>query len=94
MEHGKSEVRIMTTHASKGLEAPVVFLVDPGSAPFSHAHGARLIAWPDMPGLFPDRRRASSGAPTSRWRTAMSWRWRKRKSGWPARNTGASSMSA
>ncbi|WP_062208747.1 double-strand break repair helicase AddA [Aureimonas sp. AU12] len=54
MEHGRGEVRIMTTHASKGLEAPVVFLVDPGSAPFSHAHGAKLIEWTDMPGLVPD----------------------------------------
>ncbi|WP_082536904.1 MULTISPECIES: double-strand break repair helicase AddA [unclassified Aureimonas] len=53
MEHGKGEVRILTVHASKGLEAPVVFLVDPGSAPFSHAHGARLLAYEDMPGLAP-----------------------------------------
>ncbi len=28
------EVRIMTVHAAKGLEAPIVFLVDKGSAPF------------------------------------------------------------
>ncbi|WP_182086656.1 double-strand break repair helicase AddA [Aureimonas sp. ME7] len=54
MEHGRGEVRIMTTHASKGLEAPVVFLVDPGSAPFSHSHGAKLMEWTDMPGLPPD----------------------------------------
>lgn len=53
MEHGRGEVRIMTTHASKGLEAPVVFLVDPGSAPFSHSHGAKLMEWTDMPGLPP-----------------------------------------
>ncbi|MBB3997751.1 double-strand break repair helicase AddA [Aureimonas pseudogalii] len=53
MEHGRGEVRIMTTHASKGLEAPVVFLVDPGSAPFSHAHSAKLMEWTAMPGLVP-----------------------------------------
>ncbi|WP_062230601.1 double-strand break repair helicase AddA [Aureimonas sp. N4] len=55
MEGGRGEVRIMTTHASKGLEAPVVFLVDPGSAPFSHSHGAKLLEWGDMPGLAPDQ---------------------------------------
>ncbi|MCW4115127.1 double-strand break repair helicase AddA [Aurantimonas sp. MSK8Z-1] len=62
MEHGRSEVRIMTVHASKGLEAPVVFLVDPGSAPFSHSHAARLVTWEDMPGLVPGQ------APAILWR--------------------------
>jgi ATP-dependent helicase/nuclease subunit A len=33
-DKGRNEVRIMTVHASKGLEAPVVFLVDGGSKPF------------------------------------------------------------
>ena len=32
---GRNEVRIMTVHASKGLEAPVVFLVDSGSKAFT-----------------------------------------------------------
>lgn len=62
MEHGRDEVRIMTVHASKGLEAPVVFLVDPGSAPFSHAHGARLMRFDGMPGLVPGQ------APGFLWR--------------------------
>jgi ATP-dependent helicase/nuclease subunit A len=35
MDQARDEVRIMTVHASKGLEAPIVFLVDGGSAPFS-----------------------------------------------------------
>ncbi len=37
-DKGRNEVRIMTVHASKGLEAPVVFLVDGGSKAFSHSH--------------------------------------------------------
>jgi ATP-dependent helicase/nuclease subunit A len=32
MEHGRNEVRIMTVHGAKGLEAPVVFLPDTCSA--------------------------------------------------------------
>ena len=62
MEQGRGEVRIMTTHASKGLEAPVVFLVDPGSAPFHAAHGAKLMEWTEMPGLVPGQ------APGFLWR--------------------------
>jgi len=33
MEHGRDEVRVMTVHGSKGLEAPIVFLPDTCSAP-------------------------------------------------------------
>ncbi|MGC4023697.1 MAG: double-strand break repair helicase AddA [Mesorhizobium sp.] len=43
MDQTRNEVRIMTVHASKGLEAPVVFLVDSGSAPFSDHHLPRLM---------------------------------------------------
>lgn len=43
MDQTRDEVRIMTVHAAKGLEAPVVFLVDAGSAPFSDQHLPRLI---------------------------------------------------
>jgi ATP-dependent helicase/nuclease subunit A len=39
---GRNEVRIMTVHASKGLEAPVVFLVDSGSKAFISSHVPKL----------------------------------------------------
>jgi ATP-dependent helicase/nuclease subunit A len=39
---GRNEVRIMTVHASKGLEAPVVFLVDSGSKAFIPSHVAKF----------------------------------------------------
>ncbi|MDI6027448.1 double-strand break repair helicase AddA [Corticibacterium sp. UT-5YL-CI-8] len=45
MDQTRNEVRIMTVHAAKGLEAPVVFLVDSGSEPFSTQHLPRLMAF-------------------------------------------------
>nr|WP_295466423.1 double-strand break repair helicase AddA [Mesorhizobium sp.] len=43
MDQTRDEVRIMTVHAAKGLEAPVVFLVDGAGRPTIDAHLPRLI---------------------------------------------------
>jgi ATP-dependent helicase/nuclease subunit A len=43
MDQTRDEVRIMTVHAAKGLEAPVVFLVDGAGRPTFDAHLPRLI---------------------------------------------------
>ena len=56
MEISRDEVRVMTVHGAKGLEAPVVFLVDTTSSP-SDTQRLRLIhlprdnATPLMPGV-------------------------------------------
>ncbi len=41
-DKARNEVRIMTVHASKGLEAPVVFMVDDGGAAFNANHLAKF----------------------------------------------------
>ena len=46
MDKGRDEVRIMTVHASKGLEAPIVFLVDPGGDAVHAGHMPALRALP------------------------------------------------
>ena len=46
LEQGRDEIRIMTVHASKGLEAPVVFLVDSGGKPADERHAPRLQTLP------------------------------------------------
>ena len=46
LEQGRDEVRIMTVHASKGLEAPVVFLVDSGGKPAETQHLPKLQELP------------------------------------------------
>ncbi|MCP4319944.1 MAG: double-strand break repair helicase AddA [Hyphomicrobiales bacterium] len=46
LEQGRDEVRIMTVHASKGLEAPLVFLVDSGGKPAETLHMPKLRELP------------------------------------------------
>lgn len=43
MDQSRDEVRIMTVHAAKGLEAPIVFLVDSGGADAHASHLPRLL---------------------------------------------------
>ena len=43
MDEARDEVRVMTVHGSKGLEAAVVFLVDGGEAPTSATHAPPLV---------------------------------------------------
>ena len=49
-DKARGEIRIMTVHAAKGLEAPVVLLVDGGAKPFSHSHmpQLRFLATPGL----------------------------------------------
>lgn len=43
LDQSRNEVRIMTVHAAKGLEAAIVFLVDPGNSAWTSSHAPKLI---------------------------------------------------
>jgi len=45
----RDEVRVMTVHGSKGLEAPIVFLIDPGDKPASEKNLPDVLAVGDGP---------------------------------------------
>lgn len=77
MDQKRDEVRIMTVHASKGLEAPVVFLVDSGSAPVVHQHLPQLApvrfthSLPDQPGYLWRSSKAVANSVTAAAEDAM-----------------------
>ena len=77
MEISRDEVRVMTVHGAKGLEAPVVFLVDTTSSP-SDTQRLRLIhlppdnAAPHLPGVVVwAGRKADDPLPVATARTLM-----------------------
>ncbi|MGL4397454.1 MAG: double-strand break repair helicase AddA [Hyphomicrobium sp.] len=48
MEHGRDEVRVMTVHGAKGLEAPIVFLPDTCTTASGDGGGLSLLTLPDI----------------------------------------------
>ena len=46
-DSARDEVRVMTAHGAKGLEAPIVFLVDNGSQPVHPNHDAKVVSLAD-----------------------------------------------
>ncbi len=77
MEIGRDEVRVMTVHGAKGLEAPVVFLVDTATSP-TDSQRLNLIrlpqgnAAPEAPGVTVwAGRKADDPAPVAAARAAM-----------------------
>ncbi|MFA7307506.1 MAG: double-strand break repair helicase AddA [Hyphomicrobium sp.] len=49
MDHGRDEVRVMTVHGAKGLEAPIVFLPDTCTTASGDISAASLVRLPRLP---------------------------------------------
>jgi ATP-dependent helicase/nuclease subunit A len=49
MDHGRDEVRVMTVHGAKGLEAPIVFLPDTCTTASGEDASSRLVKLADLP---------------------------------------------
>ncbi len=45
-QYDDKAVRIMTVHSAKGLEAPVVFVIDTGSSPSKQRPYQKIVNWP------------------------------------------------
>ncbi len=80
---GRNEVRIMTVHASKGLEAPVVFLVDSNSKSFISSHVPKFrflkTTQGDVPAWLPGKTlsNALTGADEERLKTLSEEEYRR-----------------
>ncbi|MFT3733322.1 MAG: double-strand break repair helicase AddA [Hyphomicrobium sp.] len=49
MDHGRDEVRVMTVHGAKGLEAPIVFLPDTCTTSSGEDASSRLVKLSNLP---------------------------------------------
>lgn len=63
IEMESDEIRVITAHSSKGLEKPIVFLVDPGSKAFNPGHHAPKLVWNEHEG----------GEPYPLWQSKKEW---------------------
>lgn len=54
MDHGSDEVRVMTVHGAKGLEAPIVFLPDTCQRPANSGRRRSLLTLAEVPAALAD----------------------------------------
>ncbi len=69
MEQGRDEVRVMTAHGAKGLEAKIVFLPDTVALPPSNRSGLFVLEGEDGPAPIWSARTEDDPAPVSDLRT-------------------------